>query len=124
MQRDLKREKKPQLVATVTANVNRLRKNIPMPGMRASSGATGSAGATVRSVVAQVKQEEIQNAGPSRVLFSEPNQDDEAKGRRACEGLLVFPEIFLTLFFIDRYMFEKQTERSESTSLSAPIVCD
>lgn len=81
MQRDLTREKKVQPRTTVTANVNRFRmptalnRNVNLPGVPSSG----------RSAVAQIKQEGVQVAGPSRVVFSGPKQDEEGREQRACE---------------------------------------
>ncbi|KAF7768093.1 hypothetical protein Agabi119p4_7336 [Agaricus bisporus var. burnettii] len=95
LQREVGREKKAQTrTSTVSANVNKMRtpavlnRSIKLPGPAVSSG---------RTVVAQVKQEEVQVAGPSRVVFYGPKQDEKAKNQRAY-----------------RYMFEKQMERSEN----------
>ncbi|KAF9454852.1 alpha DNA polymerase [Macrolepiota fuliginosa MF-IS2] len=99
MQRDITRQKKAQPRTTVSANVSRMRmpaafnRNVPLPGM-AKPGAGPVPG---RSVVAQAKQEEVQVAGPSHVVFSGLKMDEEAKKQR-----------------VYRYMFEKQMERSEN----------
>lgn len=77
MQRDLTQKKAQPKSSTVAANVSRLRNKIPMPAMSA----TASASAAGKSVVARVKQEDIQVAGPSRVVFSGPKQSG-----RACES--------------------------------------
>lgn len=126
LQRDVAREKKAQArTSTVSANVNKMRmpavvnRNINLLGPAVSSG---------RTVVAQVKQEEVQVAGPSRVVFSGPSrvtfsglkQDDEGKTQRACERLIQFinrdfhTHCLSRVSAVDRYMFEKQMERSES----------
>lgn len=93
MQRDVTREKKIQpRSVTVSANINRLRipaamnRNINLPG-------TSTTG---RNVVAQVKQEEIQIAGPSRVVFSGPKQDEAAKIQRTCECLTILTVVLVT----------------------------
>ncbi|KAF5360776.1 hypothetical protein D9756_004854 [Leucocoprinus leucothites] len=91
MQRELTQKKVQPKPTTVAANVSRLRRNIPMPGTNAAPSPAAPAG---RNVVAQVKQEDIQVAGPSRAVFSGPKQDE--KEQRAY-----------------RYMFEKQLEKSD-----------
>jgi DNA polymerase alpha subunit B len=87
LQREVSREKKAQpRTSTVSANVNRMRKPAGMPTvMNRNINLPGPAVSSGRTVVAQVKQEEVQVAGPSRVVFSGPKQDDEGKTRRACK---------------------------------------
>lgn len=78
LQRDLTKKVQPRSAA-VSANVKRAR----VPAALTKS--VNVSAAPRRNVVAQVKQEAVQVAGPSRVVFSGPERDEEAKTKRACE---------------------------------------
>lgn len=58
-------------------------------------------------------------AGPSRVTFKGPKNDEESRKKRACESYL--RAIFFHAHFADRYMYEKVSGRSEGVS-DSPFV--
>lgn len=123
IQRDMAAEnsKKQKVQSNMNGSMSRGR----IPGSMKPGGATIHPTSTMmtasksRLVFGGVKQEMSDIAGPSRVAFKGHNNDETSREKRVCEFGMAIPSLYQRLrTSLDRYMYDKVSERSEGTALS------